>query len=169
MCFFLLIEQHSKFLLRTSKVLYICTLCDSTNINKIIEFVPNWQVVKTPKIISNNPVLKVLQSTQVFFITKNSTRIWTGAIPLCCNIVTIYYVNNTTYINHQLLKVKILATCFSNSEPSSGQKRNIVRGTFSDCALCGIPQSVQSVNVPELCSVFGPMMAHCSWNMLPRF
>jgi len=34
--------------------------------------------------------------------------------------VTIYYVNNTTYINQQLLRVKILATCFSCSEPSSG-------------------------------------------------
>jgi len=41
-------------------------------------------------------------------------------------IVKIYYVNNTTYINQLLLKVKILATCFSYSEPSSGQKRNII-------------------------------------------
>ena len=49
-----------------------------------------------------------------------------GAIPLCCNIVTIYYVNNTTYINQKLLKVKILATRFSYNEPSSGQKRKIV-------------------------------------------
>ena len=39
--FFYLIEQHSKFLLHTLQVLYICTLCDSTNINNIIEFVPN--------------------------------------------------------------------------------------------------------------------------------
>ena len=45
---------------------------------------------------------------------------------MCCNIVTIYYVNNTTHINQQILKVKILATCFIYSEPSSGQKRNIV-------------------------------------------
>ena len=35
-------------------------------------------------------------------------------------------IRNTTYINQQLLKVKILATCFSYSEPSSGQKRNRV-------------------------------------------
>jgi len=42
--FFYLIEQHSKFLLRTLQVLYLCTLCDSTNINTIIEFVPH----KTP-------------------------------------------------------------------------------------------------------------------------
>ena len=35
------IEQHSKFLLHTLQVLYMCTLCDSTNINTIIEFVPN--------------------------------------------------------------------------------------------------------------------------------
>jgi len=40
-CIFYLIEQHSKFLLYTLQVLYICTLCDSTNINTIIEFVPN--------------------------------------------------------------------------------------------------------------------------------
>jgi len=28
-------EQHSKFLLHTLQVLYMCTLCDSTNINSI--------------------------------------------------------------------------------------------------------------------------------------
>jgi len=32
MCFFYLIEQHSKFLLHSLQVLYMCTLCDSTNI-----------------------------------------------------------------------------------------------------------------------------------------
>jgi hypothetical protein len=42
--FLYLIEQHSKFLLHTLQVLYMCTLCDSTNINTIIEFVPH----KTP-------------------------------------------------------------------------------------------------------------------------
>ena len=40
-CVFYLTEQHSKFLLHTLYVLYMCTLCDSTNINTIIEFVPN--------------------------------------------------------------------------------------------------------------------------------
>jgi len=39
--FFYLIEQHSKFLLHTLQVLCMCTLCDSTNINTIIEFVPH--------------------------------------------------------------------------------------------------------------------------------
>jgi len=39
--FFYLTEQHSKFLLHTLQALYMCTLCDSTNINMIIEFVPN--------------------------------------------------------------------------------------------------------------------------------
>jgi len=39
--YFYLIEQHSKFLLHTLQVLHMCTLCDSTNINMIIEFVPN--------------------------------------------------------------------------------------------------------------------------------
>ena len=39
-CFYL-VEQHSKFLLHTLQVLYMLTLCDSTNINTIIEFVPN--------------------------------------------------------------------------------------------------------------------------------
>jgi len=40
------IEQLSKFLLHTLHVLYMCILCDSTNINTIIEFVPNclWHV-----------------------------------------------------------------------------------------------------------------------------
>ena len=40
-CIFYLIEQHSKFLLHTLQVLFIYTLCDSTNINTIIEFVSN--------------------------------------------------------------------------------------------------------------------------------
>ena len=35
--FFYLIEQHSKFLLHTLQVLYMCTLCDSTNINTVID------------------------------------------------------------------------------------------------------------------------------------
>jgi hypothetical protein len=35
--FFYLIEQHSKFLLHTLQVLYMCNLCDSTNTNKIID------------------------------------------------------------------------------------------------------------------------------------
>ena len=39
--FFYIIEQHSKLLLHTLKVLYMCTLCDSTDINTIIQFVPN--------------------------------------------------------------------------------------------------------------------------------
>jgi len=39
--FFYLTEQHSKFLWHTLEVLYMCTLCDSTNINTKIEFVPN--------------------------------------------------------------------------------------------------------------------------------
>jgi len=41
-CVFYLIEQHSQFLLHTLHVLYMCILCDSTNINTIIEFVPNF-------------------------------------------------------------------------------------------------------------------------------
>jgi len=39
--FFYLTEQHSKFLLHTLQVLYMWTLCESTNINTIIEFVPH--------------------------------------------------------------------------------------------------------------------------------
>ena len=35
------VEQHSKFLLHTLQVLYMCTIFDSTNINTIIEFVPH--------------------------------------------------------------------------------------------------------------------------------
>ena len=41
MYFFYLIEQHSKFLLHTLNLLYMCTLCDSTNINTKTEFVPH--------------------------------------------------------------------------------------------------------------------------------
>ena len=61
--FFYLIEQHSTFLLHKLQVLYMCTLCDSTNINTIIEFVPNWQVVKTPTIISKTPVRNLASFT----------------------------------------------------------------------------------------------------------
>ena len=39
--FFYLIEKHPKFLWHTLQVLYMCTLCDSTNINMKTEFVPN--------------------------------------------------------------------------------------------------------------------------------
>ena len=39
--FFYLIEQHSKVLLHTLQVLYMCTVCDSADFNTIIEFVPN--------------------------------------------------------------------------------------------------------------------------------
>ena len=41
MYFFNLIEQTSKFLLHTLQVLCMCTLCDTTNINTIIEFGPH--------------------------------------------------------------------------------------------------------------------------------
>ena len=41
LCVIYLIEQHSKILLITLQVFYMCTLCDSTNINTIIEFVPH--------------------------------------------------------------------------------------------------------------------------------
>jgi len=37
--FFHLIEQHSKFLLHTLQVLYMCTLCDATNVNTTMKFV----------------------------------------------------------------------------------------------------------------------------------
>jgi len=39
--YFLFNRTHSKFLLHNLQVLYVCTLCDSTNINTIIEFVPH--------------------------------------------------------------------------------------------------------------------------------
>ena len=40
-CIFYSIEHHSKVLLHTLELLYICTLCDNTNINTIIAFVPH--------------------------------------------------------------------------------------------------------------------------------
>jgi hypothetical protein len=45
---FYLIEQYSKFLLHTLQVLDMCTLCDSTNINMIIEFVPQKNAFSLP-------------------------------------------------------------------------------------------------------------------------
>jgi len=56
--FFYLIEQHSKFLLRTLQVLYMRTLCDSTNINTIIEFVPH----KTPSHCCSPPLVNCAPS-----------------------------------------------------------------------------------------------------------
>jgi len=86
--FFYLMEQHSKFSLHTLQVLYTCTICDSTNINTINEFVPNWQVVKTPTIISNNPVLRIRHA--ILFVLKAwaglrivvfSLRNWAHTVP----------------------------------------------------------------------------------------
>ena len=37
--YFLFNRKHSKFLLHTLYVLYMCTLSDSTNINMIIQFI----------------------------------------------------------------------------------------------------------------------------------
>jgi len=39
MCIFYLIEQHSKILLHTLQLLYMWTLCDSTNVKTIIVFI----------------------------------------------------------------------------------------------------------------------------------
>ena len=47
---FYLIEQHSKFLLHTLQVLYMSTICDSTNINTIIQFVPHKRGTQNEKI-----------------------------------------------------------------------------------------------------------------------
>ena len=44
--FVYVIEQLSEFWLHTLQVLYMCTLCDSTNINTIIEFVPKLFVAR---------------------------------------------------------------------------------------------------------------------------
>ena len=41
MFLFLFNRKNSNFLLHTLQVLYMCTVCDSTNINTIIQFVPN--------------------------------------------------------------------------------------------------------------------------------
>ena len=110
-------------------------------------------------------------------LQPRSSRLY-RILQVCCRLyylATIRYVNNRTCINQQLLNVKILATCFSYSEPSSGQKNILVFQisfsmlTFSPrmthnikCKRYGIPQNAQSQNVPELGSVFGLMVAHCS-------
>jgi len=81
-CIFYLTEQHSKLLLHTLQVLYMCILCDSTNntLREEEEHKPDpWRnaiernhmglhlenevaIVKTSTIISNNPVyIKILQ------------------------------------------------------------------------------------------------------------
>jgi len=44
-CIFYLTERHPRFLLHILQVLYMCTVCDSTNINTIIEFVPTVRSV----------------------------------------------------------------------------------------------------------------------------
>ena len=52
--FFYLIEQHSKFLLHTLQVLYMCTLFDSTNINTIID-IHEMRSQKTPSHCRSQP------------------------------------------------------------------------------------------------------------------
>jgi len=59
--FFYLIEQHSKFLLHTLQVLYMCTLCDSTNINTIIEFV-------CTRFVSHTAVVTLSFSSDLLFL-----------------------------------------------------------------------------------------------------
>ena len=56
MCIFLFNRTTHWVLLHTLQMLYMCTICDATNINMIIKFIPNRQVVKTLTIISNNSV-----------------------------------------------------------------------------------------------------------------
>jgi len=41
MSIFYLVEQHTSFSLHNLQILYICILCFSTNINTIIELLPN--------------------------------------------------------------------------------------------------------------------------------
>jgi len=60
--FFYLIEQHSQFLLHTVQVLYMCTLCDSTNINTHLNI---------PKNISSNPVYKINVAQPTEIIHRN--------------------------------------------------------------------------------------------------
>jgi len=155
--YFFLIKQHSKFLWHTLQALYMCTLCDSTNINTKIEFVPNcllacqrvafslpvaailvncapsgemhnyctqhiikenfenflihrcnyillsqvycvWQVVKTPTVILNNPVL-FFQNTfffplQSYIISFEFTLIfwnWKGHAIAFRVVKTLFY------------------------------------------------------------------------------
>jgi len=60
-------------------------------------------------------VVKIMYFWSFFETVQNYVCDVSGTLWL---FVTIYCVNNTTYVNQQLLKVKILATCFSYSEPS---------------------------------------------------
>jgi hypothetical protein len=53
----------------------MCTFCDSTNINKIIEFVRNWQVVKTPTSFRINLYIHK-QSKRVCFFCVDLSRSW---------------------------------------------------------------------------------------------
>jgi len=55
-CIFYLIEQHSKFLLHTVQVLYMCTICDSTDINTIIEFVCSMSAVMVSMAVESHRV-----------------------------------------------------------------------------------------------------------------
>ena len=41
LCVFLYLKQHFKFLLHNLQVLYMCTVCDSKDINMKIYFFPN--------------------------------------------------------------------------------------------------------------------------------
>jgi hypothetical protein len=55
-----LIEHYSKFLLHTLQLLYMCTLCDSTNINTTIQSFPNCLYHVSQTIAAVNADLKIL-------------------------------------------------------------------------------------------------------------
>ena len=40
-CIFYLTEQHCQFSLHTVQLLHMCTVCDATDSNRIIEFLPH--------------------------------------------------------------------------------------------------------------------------------
>jgi len=66
MYFFYLIEQHSKFLLRTLQVLYMCTFCDPTNLSTMIELVPNWLSAVMVSMVVLIIVLMFVESQRVY-------------------------------------------------------------------------------------------------------
>jgi len=104
-----------------------------------LDFFQEFRQSVKPAVLSRNSV-RNRDKFPVPYARSHRVEILIGAIPFCCNnVATFITVSDTTFIKTAKLKYfKILATCFSYSEPPSDQQQNGVR------------------------SVVGLMMARCS-------
>ena len=80
MCFFYLIEQHSKFLLHTLQVLYMCTLCDPTNVNSYLKCIVYDKLLKPRQsfritLYNQRPTMAKMPINATFYIKGSQIAI----------------------------------------------------------------------------------------------